>query len=113
MTSVSVDGTDPLAVYVVNKAAVERARQGEGPTLIDAECVRIVPHSSQDDDLYRDPAVIEDAKRRDPLPRYRRYLEEQTLIDEQSDAALWDETRALGRDSQDRAELAPLPPAAE
>jgi 2-oxoisovalerate dehydrogenase E1 component alpha subunit len=113
MPGVRVDGTDALAVYAATRDAVERARRGDGPTLIDAECVRMVPHSSQDDDLYRARDVVEDAQRRDPLPRYRRYLEEQTLIDEQADAALWDETRGIVRDAQDRAELAPVPPADE
>jgi 2-oxoisovalerate dehydrogenase E1 component alpha subunit len=95
------------------ETAVERARRGDGPTLIDAECVRMLPHSSQDDDLYRPREIVEQAQRRDPLPRYRRYLEEQNLIDERRDAALWDETRAIVRDAQDRAELAPVPPPAE
>ena len=110
---VRVDGCDPLAVYAATSEALARARRGEGPTLIDAEVVRLTPHSSQDDDLYRSREELDEAKRRDPLPRYRRYLEEQNLIDEARDAALWEQARAEALDAQDRAEAAPAPPAAD
>ena len=51
---VSVDGSDILEVYKVTKEAADRARRGEGPTLIEARCFRYMPHSSDDDDrTYR------------------------------------------------------------
>ena len=50
MASVSVDGTDPLAVYRVVREAADRARAGEGPTLIESNVARLTPHSSDDDD---------------------------------------------------------------
>ena len=51
---VTVDGMDPLAVHQAVKAAVQRARSGEGPTLVEAETIRMIPHSSSDDHLrYR------------------------------------------------------------
>src|SRR5689334_18671905 len=101
---VRVDGTDPLAVYAVTREALERARGGGGPTLIDAEVVRMVPHSSQDDDAYRGQDVLDDARARDPLPRYRGYLAKLNLIDDAEDARLWSELRAEVIAAQDRAE---------
>jgi 2-oxoisovalerate dehydrogenase E1 component alpha subunit len=106
---VRVDGCDPLAVYAVTRDALERARRGDGPTLIDADVGRMTPHSSQDDDLYRTSDDVEGARRRDPLPRYRRYLEEQNLVDEAEDSALWERLRREVIEAQDRAEAAPLP----
>ncbi|WP_234397607.1 thiamine pyrophosphate-dependent enzyme, partial [Cronobacter sakazakii] len=52
---VTVDGTDPLDVFKVVKEAADRARSGEGPSLIEAVCYRLTAHSSDDDHrLYRD-----------------------------------------------------------
>jgi len=93
MPGVVVDGTDVLAVYRATAEAAERARSGEGPTLIDALCVRLTPHSSDDDHFrYRGRDVVAAERTRDPLPRYRGYLIEHGLLDE-------------GRDQQLRAEV--------
>src|SRR5579884_1473041 len=63
MSGVVVDGTDPLAVYEATAVAVERARHGSGPTLIDAQVCRLRPHSSDDDDRrYRPADDIESAR---------------------------------------------------
>ena len=50
MPGVTVDGNDPLEVYKAVKEAAERARRGEGPTLIEAVSYRLTPHSTDDDD---------------------------------------------------------------
>lgn len=72
-----VDGNDVEAVWAATSAAVERARGGAGPTLIEALTQRLGPHSTADDDArYRDPATLEAARREDPLPRLRHRLEE-------------------------------------
>jgi 2-oxoisovalerate dehydrogenase E1 component alpha subunit len=113
LPGVRVDGLDPLAVYAATREAVERARRGDGPTLIDAEVVRLTPHSSQDDDLYRTREQQDDARRLDPLPRFRRYLEEHALIDEAEDRRLWETLRAEVTAAQDCAEAQPPPPASE
>lgn len=84
-----VDGTNILAVYAVTRAAVERARRGEGPTLIDAQCVRLTPHSSDDDHTrYRPGDELDSARARDPLPRFAAYLRESGLLDEAADRQL-------------------------
>jgi 2-oxoisovalerate dehydrogenase E1 component alpha subunit len=75
MPGIEVDGTDFLAVYEAVKAAHERARRGLGPTLIEARCLRITSHSSDDDQRrYRDPAELEALKAKDPLIKARAYL---------------------------------------
>ena len=68
MPGVVVDGNDVLAVYAVMNEAVDRARAGEGPTLVEAKTYRIVPHSSDDDDRsYRTRDEVEQWKKRDPI----------------------------------------------
>lgn len=86
---VSVDGTDPLAVYQTMKEAVDRAREGEGPTLIEAVTYRLLPHSSDDDDLsYRTSEEVALAKERDPVRLFRDYLMKQDLLSPDQDQAL-------------------------
>ena len=96
---VVVDGTDVLAVYEVTRRAVERARRGDGPTLIDALCVRLTPHSSDDDHFrYRTREQVAAERERDPLPRYRAHLLECGILDDEAErrlrAEVADETEA-------------------
>ena len=71
----SIDGTDPLAVYRSVKLAADRARAGEGPTLIESNVVRLTPHSSDDDDRrYRPEAEREEARHHDPIDVFGDYL---------------------------------------
>jgi pyruvate dehydrogenase E1 component alpha subunit/2-oxoisovalerate dehydrogenase E1 component alpha subunit len=86
--SVRVDGNDVLAVYSVTKAAVDRARAGEGPTFIEAVTYRRLGHSSSDDPTkYRDDAEVKAWERKDPVDRFRRYLTQRGLWDDQKEAA--------------------------
>ena len=81
---VEVDGNDVLAVYEVAKEAFERARRGEGPTLIEAKTYRLTAHSSDDDDRrYREREEVEDWRQKDPITRFERHLEEAGLLDEE------------------------------
>jgi 2-oxoisovalerate dehydrogenase E1 component len=71
-----VDGMDPIAVYLATKLAVGRARDGQGPTLIEALTYRYGPHATADDpSLYRSDAEVEEWKQKDPIERLRRFLE--------------------------------------
>lgn len=71
----TVDGTDVISVYRAVMEAVEHARMGEGPTLVEAQVHRITPHSSDDDDRsYRSRAEVEDARQLDPLTKFRKEL---------------------------------------
>lgn len=72
---VKVDGNDVCAVYQAAKRAVDKARSGGGPTLVEAETYRIGAHSSSDDpSRYRDPAEVEEWKKRDPIDALQRKL---------------------------------------
>ena len=80
MPGIRVDGNDLLAVIAVMEDAVERARRGEGPTLIEAVTYRRGGHSSSDDpSVYRDPAEPKEWEAKDPLERWRRHLETRKL----------------------------------
>lgn len=80
---VRVDGNDVLAVYRTTTEAVEKARKGGGPTLIEAVTYRIGPHSSSDDPKrYRSEEELEEWQKRDPLIRFRRYLEKKGIWSE-------------------------------
>ena len=77
-----VDGMDVLACYLVMKEVIERARQGHGASLVELEVYRYGPHSSADDDSrYRPKAEVEAARKKDPILRYRKFLEKQGLWD--------------------------------
>jgi pyruvate dehydrogenase E1 component alpha subunit len=102
MPGVQVDGNDVFAVYQCTREAVERARSGGGPTLIEAVTYRMGPHSTSDDPRrYRDDAAVDEWRQRDPLERLRIYLAErgrwtqewQTELEQQSSAEL---ERAIG-----------------
>ena len=95
LPGVRVDGNDVLAVYAVTKAAAERARSGEGPTLIEAMTYRIGAHSTADDDSrYRALPEVDAWRERDPIARYRTYLLSRGLVDEASVAAFEEEAEA-------------------
>ena len=69
-----VDSRDVLAVYEVAQAAIDRARRGDGPTLLEAKTYRIRGHFEGDPELYRDDDERREAAERDPLPRLRERL---------------------------------------
>jgi 2-oxoisovalerate dehydrogenase E1 component alpha subunit len=71
------------------KQAYDRARSGEGPTLIECKTYRFMPHTSDDDDKsYRSREEVEQAKARDPLVQFAAYLREHDLLDDAADEAL-------------------------
>lgn len=75
---VTVDGNDVLAVYSATKDAVDKARQGKGPGFVEAVTYRMGAHSSSDDPrLYRQDDEVEEWKRKDPINRLLKYLEQQ------------------------------------
>ena len=89
MPGVEVDGNDVLAVYGVVHAAVERARAGEGPSLIEAKTYRYYAHTSDDDDkVYRSAEEVELWRRKDPILVLEQYLVESRLLDEATEARI-------------------------
>ena len=78
-----VDGNDLLAVHAVVSGAVDRARAGGGPTLVESVTYRIGPHNTSDDpSRYADTEALEDWRNRDPIVRVQRYLEARGKWDE-------------------------------
>lgn len=84
---VTVDGNDLVAMWVVAREAVERARAGGGPTLIEAMTYRLAPHTTSDDpSRYRADEEVERWRQRDPIERLRRVLDDLGLWDAEQDA---------------------------
>jgi pyruvate dehydrogenase E1 component alpha subunit len=73
---VRVDGFDVLAVYEVAVEAVERARRGQGPTLLVTECYRFEGHYAGEPQVYRERAEVQEYIKKDPIPRLSKYLVE-------------------------------------
>jgi 2-oxoisovalerate dehydrogenase E1 component len=81
MPGVIVDGNDLLDVYAAVKVAVDRARAGDGPSLVECKTYRLMPHTSDDDDRrYRSAEEVQAWRERDPLLRLRPYLLEASLL---------------------------------
>jgi pyruvate dehydrogenase E1 component alpha subunit len=102
---IQVDGNDLLACYVATREAVDRARRGEGPTLVEALTYRLSLHTTADDPTkYRDDAEVKVWEAREPLPRFRRYLVAKGVIDAAEEAALEADVDAEIRSAVERAE---------
>ena len=111
MPGVRVDGNDLLAVYREAKRAVDRARAGGGPTLLELVTFRQGGHSSADDPTrYRDKHTCEAWERRDPVRRLRAWLEQTGRWSEADEAAMQEEQRAALNEAVKAAEAAPPPP---
>ena len=82
MPGISVDGDDILAVYDAAKKAVNRARKGKGPTLIECKTHRWFGHFAGDKQKYRSPEEIETVRQYDPIQRFQKRLAELNILDE-------------------------------
>jgi TPP-dependent pyruvate/acetoin dehydrogenase alpha subunit len=109
MPGITVDGTDAEAVHHAARTAIERARGGEGPSLVEMLVPRITPHSSQDDDLYRDEEQRAAATAADPLPRLRDTLVERGLLSLDEDDRMVREAREQVVADEDLALAMPQP----
>ncbi len=81
MAGIQVDGNDILAVYAAVAEAAERARAGQGPTLVECETYRIMMHTTADDPKrYRTDEEVDGWRRRDPITRFETYLKRRRLL---------------------------------
>jgi len=111
---IRIDGNDVLAVLAAVRAAATRARQGDGPYLIEAMTYRMGPHTTSDDPTrYRSETDLERWNVKDPIPRYREWLQGQGLIDEASLAAINREVETAVEATRNRLKSAPVPAAGE
>ena len=107
---VRVDGNDVLAVYAASKAAVEKARKGDGPTLIECFTFRMGPHSSSDDPKrYVNPADLQFWGQKDPILRFRNYLVKKGVWSDKQENELVEATKAEIQAAIKAAEETPLP----
>ena len=87
--AVRVDGNDVLAVLAVTRAALERARRGDGPTLIEAVTYRMGPHTTSDDPTkYRDASADEEWRHKDPIDRMHKLLNRIGATDDEHQAVV-------------------------
>ncbi len=90
-----VDGNDLLAVYKIMADSVARARAGDGPTLIEAITYRLGAHTTSDDPKkYRPESELQEWLKRDPIPRFRKFLLANDLLTEAEDQRLHQEVDA-------------------
>ena len=102
---VVVDGTDVLACYAAGREAVDRARTGGGPTLIEAKVTRLTAHSSDDQQTkYRTEDDLAEGRAHDPLPIFREQLRGAGVLTDELEATLNTEIAALVEDATDFAE---------
>ncbi|UCG40658.1 MAG: pyruvate dehydrogenase (acetyl-transferring) E1 component subunit alpha [Acidimicrobiia bacterium] len=112
MPGETIDGNDLLVVYERVLAAVNRARTGGGPTLIEAVTYRMGPHTTNDDPgRYRSSAEEAEARAKDPLERIRRYLESKNAWTEEWEAEVRAEAASAADEAIAAAESVPKPTA--
>src|SRR5216117_2633072 len=106
---VVVDGTDVLAVYREAKRAIEKARDGGGPTLIECQTLRMEGHAVHDDAFYVPKELFERWAERDPIERYRTWLRENVDMSGADEEELAGGVKKLLNDALKRAEESPMP----
>ncbi len=107
---VVVDGNDILAVYMVTKSAMEKAREGKGPTLIEAKTYRLSPHSTSDDGTrYQDQAEYKNWLSQDPIARFRKYLENSGIWNRDLEQEIQQKTERQITEAITQVESSPMP----
>ncbi len=110
MPGIRVDGNDILAVIQVAQEAVDRARKGEGPTLIEAVTYRREGHSSSDDpSVYRSASEPEEWAKKDPIKRMRGYMKERGIYTEELEAEISERHNQAITDAYERAKTLGAP----
>lgn len=103
MPGLQVDGNDILAVYIAAKEAVDRARSGGGPTMIECITYRLGVHTTADDPKkYRKEEEVEEWLKRDPIVRYQKYLKAKGLLSDASISSIEEEVKAEIREAENR-----------
>ncbi|MDQ3449203.1 MAG: thiamine pyrophosphate-dependent enzyme, partial [Chloroflexota bacterium] len=105
MPGIIANGMEVLECYRIGRDAINRARSGEGPTLIEAKVTRMTAHSSDDQQTkYRSAEDLEAGKGMDPLPRFRQQLLDAGVLDEAEEARIAAESKKVVEDATDWAE---------
>jgi len=104
-----VDGTDVLAVYREAKRAIEKAREGGGPTLIECVTLRMEGHAVHDDAFYVPKELFEKWAENDPIERFRTWLRTNADMSDEEEDEITGEVKKTLNDALKRAEESPLP----
>ena len=113
MPGVTIDGNDVLAVYKECREAVERARKGQGPTMVECRTYRQCGHSRSDPRTYRSDDEEAIWEKRDPIPRFRHWLLEQDVLTAERLEALDEEAEEIVEEAISFAESSPPPEKSE
>jgi TPP-dependent pyruvate/acetoin dehydrogenase alpha subunit len=100
-------------VYREAHAAIEKARAGGGPTLLELVTLRMEGHAVHDDAFYVPREKLEEWSRKDPIERYRRWLKEQGILTEELDDETGVTVKKLLNEAMKRADESPVPAGAE
>lgn len=110
MPGETFDGLDPIASYDAVKRALDRARSGGGPSLIEGKVHRYLGHTTDDDDrTYRSAEEVAEMRKRDPLPSFEAFLLAQGVIDKTRLEAMRKDVLREVNEATDRAEAEPPP----
>jgi pyruvate dehydrogenase E1 component alpha subunit len=104
-----VDGMDPDAVYEVASTAIDRARNGDGPSLIECEAYRFEGHHEGDSEFYRDEAELEEWRQRDPIETYPEKLTDEGVLTREEYEQIETEAEAEIREAIEFAKDSPFP----
>jgi TPP-dependent pyruvate/acetoin dehydrogenase alpha subunit len=110
---VVVDGTDVLAVYREAKRAIEKARSGGGPTLVECVTQRMEVHAVHDDAFYVPKPMLEEWAKADPIERFRSWLRDNAEFSDEEEDDIQAGVKRLLNEALQRAEESPLPEASE
>jgi len=110
MPGISVDGNDVLAVYEAAKEAIERARRGEGPTLIEAKTYRLKGHFVGDPELYRTKDEVKRFWEKEPIGRFEKKLFEEGILTEGKKREIWEKVEKEIEEAIRFAEESDFPP---
>ncbi|ANU12965.1 Branched-chain alpha-keto acid dehydrogenase, E1 component, alpha subunit [Planococcus halocryophilus Or1] len=111
MPGVTIDGNDPIEVYKHVKEAADRARRGEGPSLIETVSERMTAHSSDDDHRqYRSADELAAQKSTDPILTFGAYLKENGVMNDELEKEINDRIMVIVNEATDYAEEAPYAP---
>ncbi|MCJ1961622.1 thiamine pyrophosphate-dependent dehydrogenase E1 component subunit alpha [Novosphingobium mangrovi (ex Hu et al. 2023)] len=113
MPGFTVDGNDPWEMYAQVSTAIARARDGEGPTLLECTTFRFLGHVLGDDNKYMNEGELAAAKEKDPLPLFRQRLLDEGHVDEATLAAMQEKIEAEVAEARDFGLASELPPVDE
>ena len=109
----TIDGADVVAVYNTCKEAVERARRGEGPTIIESVTMRMQGHAAHDTAWYVPKGLLSEWKEKDPVESLEKLLSSQGILSARNKDAMAAEVRRLVEDALRSGLEAPYPPGEE